>query len=189
MTRGLGATALTAANGEVVLRTSAVELLFASQTVRLNGAAEPLVIGGNTFDGVGLLGGISTVQEAGDLASSGISLTLAGVPRDLVSVTLNEQYQGRPATVYEVFLDPATYAVIEAPIIFRGRMDQMNIALGETATIELTLEDRLTDMDRPKLRRYTDEDQKRAFPTDRGFEFVASTVEKEIIWPARSFRG
>jgi hypothetical protein len=189
MSRGLGGAATTAVQGEVVTRTSAVELLFASGAVRLNGSLAPLVIGGATFDGVGLLGGITQVSEVAEMQSAGITVSIAGVPRDVVSLAMAEPYQGRQATVWEVLLDPDTGGVIEAVVIFRGRMDQMNLRLGETAAVEVTLEDRLTDMDRPALSRYTPEDQARAYPADRGFDFVSATVEKDIVWPSRTWRS
>jgi hypothetical protein len=188
VTRGLGAAALAAIQGEVVTCTRAVELLFDSGAVRLSAATVPLTIAGQVFHGVGILGGISTVQEEADLRSAGLTLTLAGVPADVAAVALAEPYHDKPATVWEVILG-ADGQVIEAIICFRGRIDQMNILLGDTATVEVTLEDRLTDMDSPNLERYTPEDQGRTHPGDRGFDFVPATVEKEIIWPARSFRG
>ena len=189
MTRGLGTLAATAVQAEVVTRTSAVELLSGSGPLRFNGSLDTLRIGGNDFAGVGLLGGITTVSEAADLQSAGITVTLAGVPRDAVAIAMTEPYQGRQATVWEVILDSTTGALIEAVVIFRGRMDQMNIRLGDTATVEVTLEDRLTDMDRPALRRYTREDQQRQYPGDQGFDFVPAVVERDIIWPSRTFRG
>lgn len=189
MTRGIGTAGLAAVQDEVVTRTTAVELLCASGPLRFNGSLETLVIAGNSFAGVGLLGGISTVSEAADLQSAGITVTLAGVPRDAVAIAMTEAYQGRAATVWEVLLDSDTGLMIEAVVIFRGRMDQMNIRLGETATVEVSLEDRLTDMDRPALRRYTREDQQRQFPGDQGFDFVPAVVERDIIWPSRSFKG
>lgn len=188
MTRGLGAAALAAIQSEVVTCTRAVELLFDSGPVRLSAATVPLTINGQLFHGVGVLGGISTVEEEADLRSAGITLTLAGVPADVAAIALAEPYHDKPATVWEVILGPDNQ-LIEAVVAFRGRIDQMNILLGTTATVEVTLEDRLTDMDSPNLARYTSEDQQRDFPGDRGFDFVPATVEKEIIWPARSFRG
>ena len=189
MTRGLTSAGVALVTAETVLSTRAVELAFASGTVRLCGGLAPIEIAGAVFDPVGMLGGISTMAERQDLQSSGITVTLAGVPRDIVAIARAEPYQGRRATVWEVILDPDTGLVIDAPVIFRGRMDQMNIRIGEQASVELTLEDRLDDMDRPMLSRYSDEDQKRRLPTVRGFEFVSSTAEKEVIWPSRSWRG
>jgi hypothetical protein len=188
MTRGLGTAAAAAVQQEVVTRTSAVELLFASGPLRLNGSQAPLIIGGQEYLGVGVMGSISAVSEVAEIQSSGLTLSLAGIPRDVVAIAMAEPYQGRPATVFEVLLDEAG-AVIEAIVIFRGRLDQMNIRLGELAQIEVTLEDRLTDMDRPALSRYTPEDQARAHPGDKGLDFVSRTVEQEVIWPSRNFAG
>ena len=190
MTRALTTAAANAAQGEVVMCVRAVDLDFASGHVRVNGSPVSIWIDGAEFLGVGALGAISTIEETADLQSSGISLQLAGIPRDAVSLAVTEDYQGRAATVWEVLLDRDTQAVIADPVVvFKGRMDQLTVELGSTATVEVTVEDRATDMDRANLARYTDEDQQRAYSGDRGFEFVAETVEKEIVWPARSFTG
>jgi hypothetical protein len=55
------------------------------------------------------------------------------------------------------------------------------------ASVTVRLENRLADWERPRLRRYTDEDQQRAHPGDKGFEFVTSTVDKDIVWPASNW--
>ena len=72
-------------------------------------------------------------------------------------------------------------------IVFRGRMDQMSVTLGDAASVTVRLENRLADWDRARVRRYTDEDQKRLFATDKGFEFVTATVDKDIVWPASNW--
>jgi hypothetical protein len=62
-------------------------------------------------------------------------------------------------------------------------MDIMKIDEGpESATIVLSLENRLIALDRSKERRYTHEDQQLSFPGDKGFEFVPDLQDKEIIW-------
>ncbi|MFZ8993149.1 MAG: hypothetical protein ACO20L_10805, partial [Candidatus Puniceispirillaceae bacterium] len=63
------------------------------------------------------------------------------------------------------------------------RMDVMTIAEeGETCTITLTAESRLIDLERPRLRRWTSEDQKSLDATDKGFEFINSLQEATIKW-------
>jgi hypothetical protein len=97
-------------------------------------------------------------------------------------------YQGRKGTIWEVMLAPTSWLPVADPmIIFRGRMDQMDITLGATAEVTVKLENRLTDWERPKIRRYTDADQRRRDPADGAFRFLPATTEKVIIWPARSF--
>ena len=190
MTRNLTPAAAAAVQADVVMRTVAVELMFDAAPVRLNGSLVPIMIGGVEFAGVGQLGSISTIEETAELQSAGIRLALTGIPRDALALALTEPCQGRRCTVWEVWLDRETGGVIADPsVVFRGRMDTMSARLGEVATVEVTIEDRLTDMDRPNLALYADEDQRRAHPTDGFFRFVPATAEKEIVWPAASFRG
>jgi hypothetical protein len=67
--------------------------------------------------------------------------------------------------------------------VFTARMDQMTLDEGpETCTIQLTVENILVDLERPRVARYTNNDQQSRFPGDRGFEFVESLQTKEIFW-------
>jgi hypothetical protein len=66
--------------------------------------------------------------------------------------------------------------------IFGGRMDAATVELGTICTITVTAESRLVDWERPRVRRYTHEDQQAAWPEDMGLEFVASMSELELIW-------
>lgn len=188
--RGMTTGALAAANAEVVARVLAVDLDFPSAHVRLNSSMTSIVLGGEEFLGVGQMGSITAVEESVELKSYGIQLRLSGIPRDAMLSALTEAYQGRRATVWEVLLNPSTLQPIAEPIvIFRGRMDQMNGTFGREAVVTLSLENRLRDWERPRLSRYTTEDQRRTYPDDLGFAFVSTTTEKEVVWPAKSFRG
>lgn len=188
MTRTLTPTVASAVVQEQVARTVAVELDFPSGISRWNASPATITIGGNPFLGVGLLGGISVTEESAELRAYGLTLTLSGIPRDVVSLALLQGYQNRRGTVWEVPLNPDTLAVLASPVvIFRGRMDTLDVQLGETATVQVTLENRLADWERPRIRRYTDEDQQQAYPGDTGFRFVPATTEKEIVWPSADF--
>jgi hypothetical protein len=187
MTRGLTAATLAATGAEVVRRTMAVDLDFASGPVRYVSLPADITIAGATFLGVGALGSVAVVEEGADLRSYGLVVSLTGIPRDMVALALLQSYQGRRGTVWEVPLDANWQPVADPTVIFRGRMDQMDVTLGETASVRVRLENRLTDWDRPRVRRFTDEDQRAAHPTDRFFEFVSATAEKDLIWPQRTF--
>lgn len=187
--RGLTEAAEGAVQQEVVHRTAAVELLFPSGPVRLNGSPVTIEIEGQEYLGVGGLGKIASAEESTELKAYQIALQLSGIPRDAIASSITEAYQGRRCTVWEVWQDPETGAVIDDPaIVFRGRMSQMNVTLGSTATVEVIAENRLSGWDRPRLRRYTDEDQQREHPGDLAFAFAAATAELELTWPAKSFR-
>lgn len=188
MSRGLTTAAQTAVADETVVRTVAVELDFPSGFVRWNASPADITISGNTFSGVGALGAITAAEEGTELRSYGLTVKLTGIPRDAIALALAEDYQGRAATVWDVPLNDTTWQPVADPVvIFRGRMDQMDIGLGEMAEVSMKLENRLTDWERPKIKRYTDVDQRDRDANDGSFRFVAASTDKEIIWPARSF--
>ena len=188
MTREITTAVASAVAAEQVARTVAVELDFPSGISRWNASPASIPIGDHLFLGVGQLGTISVTEESAELRAYGLTLQLSGIPRDVVALGLLRGFQGRPGTVWEVPLNRTTFTPIDRPVvIFRGRMDTLDVQLGDTATVTVTLENRLADWDRPRIRRYTDEDQQAAHPGDTGFRFVPATTEKEIVWPGREF--
>lgn len=159
-----------------------VELDFADGFVRCCNAGYTFNWNGYDWLGLGTLGKIEAVSEGLALQMYGCALTLSGVPTELIAESFSYTYQGRSATMW---IAPLTsdYAFIADPVVvFKGRMDTMDIALGETATITLSVESRLVDWERPRIRRFNDEDQRSEFPTDRGFRYVDQMVQKDLKW-------
>lgn len=159
------------------------EFEFASATVRFWTGYGDLSWNSQTWTGGGSLIGVSAVEETTDMKAVGATFTLSGVPSALISTALGEDYQGLPAALYLGALD-SSGAVVEDPVkVFAGRMDVMEIEDGgETATISLTVESALADLERPRERRFTDEDQQELFPGDLGLEYVPSIQGKEVVW-------
>ena len=138
--------------------------------------------GSETFNGAGDLAQISAVEESADIASSGITFTLSGLNSSLISLVLSENYQGRNATLYLGMISSGS-VVANPYILFRGFMDTMNINdSGETAIIEVKAENRLVALQKAKIRRYTNEDQKLIDSTDKGFSFINDLQDKTITW-------
>jgi hypothetical protein len=70
-----------------------------------------------------------------------------------------------------------------AVTVFTGEMDEMNIQFGaDTVTISLAVESRLVDLNRPRIRRYTDADQQSRFSGDLAFEFVTRLQDEDLQW-------
>lgn len=159
-----------------------VELDFVSGVVRANNSSINLLWGGHTWYGVGRLGSVDAVPEHSDLQMSGVSLTLTGIDPEMVARVLGESYQGRSCKLYFSALDNNHTVLNDPVVIFSGRIDTSDIQLGQTASITLTAESRLTDWERPRVRRYTNEDQLAEYPGDRGLEYVAQMVEKTLVW-------
>jgi len=142
-----------------------------------------ITVGSTAYLGIGTLGSISPIEETTDLAARGISMQLSGVPTAMLAVALTENYQGRECSVLFGALQ-ASGALVSSPVtIFSGRMDVMSINDdGQNATIGMSAENKLVDFRRPREVRYTDQEQKNLFPSDKGLEFVTAIQEKQIYW-------
>lgn len=171
-----------AARALVVRPVLLVRMDFASGVVRATDAPFDVTAAGETYLGLGQLGGVSAVSEGAELQAYAVQLTLSGIPAELVSLALLEAYQGRDIRISLLLLDETHQAVGAPVLLFRGRMDTMEIELGATATITLSVQNRLADWDRPRIRRYTHADQKLDYPDDKGFAFIAQMAEKTIYW-------
>jgi len=168
-----------------------------------------LTLDGNTYTGAGDLLNISELRESSDIAAYGATLTLSGIPTSQIDLALSEPYQGRKAIVkFGVITGGDGYLLTEDGMIleteagggilledgsithtsftvFTGEMDQMNISYGpETVTISLEVESRLVDLERPRIRRYTDADQRSRYPGDEAFSFVTRLQNESLEWEA-----
>ena len=67
--------------------------------------------------------------------------------------------------------------------IFVGYMDRMDIAEGpETSTMMLAAESKLINLERPRIRRYTSENQKALYSGDLAFDFINDLIDKPSAW-------
>ena len=164
----------------------AVELHFELHTQRMWGGYGTIDIDGNDFLGVGTFASIGVISETTQNQATGLTLSLSGIPSDMIGVALKENYQGNPCNIFLGCLDE-NHNVITSPYkLFSGKIDLMTIQeSADSATITVSVENRLIDLEKPRVRRYTPEDQKIDLPfnvVDKGFDEVASVQNKEILW-------
>jgi len=158
-----------------------VDLALDSGNLRFWSGIGDVVIDSNNFIGSGSVIEISTIEESNEIAAKGISLTASGLDSSIISLALSENYQNRQITVYVGTI--AEDMTTSTYILFRGRLDTMNIEEnGEVTNITMTAENRLIDLERPRSRRYTNEDQKSLYPNDVSLEFVDDLQDKSIDW-------
>lgn len=206
-TRDLTTTLTNALDDEVVQPFFAVELLFDSAPIRLWTGTGDATIDGNTYIGTGNLLDISAVEETSEIAVRGATITLTGMNSEVISLALQSPYQGRVCNLYfGMFLGPSEYAVLGDEVglvadfsselyateadtnlvfteLFSGYMDEMNISEGpEFGTIELLVENKLIDLKRARVRRFSSGYQKSVYPNDKGLDFVEDLQDKEIVW-------
>ena len=182
----------------------AINATLDSTTLRLWTGVGDLSISGVVYSGVGEFLAIGDIEEASDISVKGLTLSLSGIPSDLISLALNTPYQGRELTMLfgvtdlqRVFLlqENGSFLLLEtadrfitgddsAPAqLFKGFIDTMVIEEAtETATISVTVENRLIDLERQRVFRYTDQSQKAIHPNDKGFEFVEDLQDKTFNW-------
>jgi len=159
-----------------------IDLGFDSGALYFWTGITPLTWDGNEYIGAGNLIGISPIGETSEIRAVGVNLTMSGLPASLISIALTEAYQGQPVKIRLGALSSG--AVVADPyLIFDGRMDIMTIDdAGDTATVSLSAESRLIDLERPRIRRYTPEDQKAVYPNDTGLDYVPVIQDVSIQW-------
>lgn len=161
----------------------AVQFFFDSGTVSFwTGLGEIYANSTTFYGGFGVLS-ISKSKETSDLGAEGMLVTLNGLDSSLVSLALQENYRNRFCKIYMGALGDDFQPVSDLYQIFMGRMDTMSIQEdGNTATLQLTVENVLIDLERPRLRKYTNEEQLQRYAGDNSLETVAALQDKEIIW-------
>ena len=186
--RTISASLKTALQADRVYPILLAEATFDSGALRIWNGNGDLTALGETWTGTGLMLSISPAEETAEIRATGISIVLSGIPSAIISIALGEDYQGRAARVYVGAFDASTGAVITDPILaFQGQIDTMPIEeSGDTATIVLTVESRLIQLEKASLRRYTAQDQKVEFPNDTGFDHVAAIQDVQIVWGVAS---
>ena len=182
MSRDLTPTTIAALDDAVVYPFFAVELRFDSETLRMWTGQGIFNDGVNDWLGAGSLLSISDIEETAEMSVRGATITLSGVPSEVISLALSEPYQGRVCNIY--------FGVKGENIfnqLFSGYMDQMNIEdSAETSTIELKVENRLIDLERQRVARFTHGYQKSVYPDDKGLKFLEDMQDRPLIWGKQS---
>jgi|TARA_R100001510_G_C7611958_1_gene175194 hypothetical protein len=186
----------------------AFEMVFSSTTLRFFTGEGDIVIGGNTYTGVGSVLSFSNVEESADIGAKSVSITLSGIPSSNLSLALSTPYQGREVTIHfgikdanRTFLgnEDGTFILTQlgaliditasdvnpnaTSVLFVGYIDQMDIQEGaETSSITVRLESKLLQMERQRVLRYTSAIQKSLYSGDKGFDFVDQLQGQTFIW-------
>ena len=208
MSRDLSTDTIQSLSADVVYPFFAVELQFDGNIVRMWTGQGTLVLDdGSQWVGLGQLLDISAIEETSEMAVKGATLTLSGVPSEVLSLALSQPYQGRVAKIYFgtfllgsllqestsfILLQDGSKINLETSAanfneLFSGYMDQMNIQEdADTSTIELMVENKLVDLERARVARFTSGYQKSIYPGDLGLDFIEDLQDKRISWGRRT---
>ena len=162
MRQGLDTGMQAAIAAGVIIPGILASLTFKSGVQNLWTGASPLVWNGDTFQGVGLLAGLAPIVEGTEVRADGTSVSLNGVDPTLYQDSLDDIQLGAPAKIWLACLAPNSLALMGSPyLLFAGLIDRPDFKIGgESISIQLALESRMTNLQRASNRRYTSADQR-----------------------------
>lgn len=186
MTRSIGSDFSTQLSSGNIRPFYAISVAFKDSTLRLWTGLGDLFFDSATFIGSGNLLSISNINETADIRASGVKVSLSGLDSSILSSSISQDSEGGIVKIYFGVLETSSNQtqVVDTPYqLFEGSLDTIQISeTGQTATITVTVENKLITLERPRNRRYTDQDQKNLFSGDKGLEFVDDLQDKELIW-------
>jgi len=211
MSRDLSTDTIEDISADVVYPFFATELRFDNNIIRMWTGQGTLVLeDGTEWIGLGQLLDISSIEETSEMSVKGATITLSGIPSELLSLALSTPYQGRIAKIYfgtfqqgSILQETSDYILLQDGSrinleststgfneLFSGYMDQMNIEeSGDTATIEMMVENKLIDLERARVARFTSGYQKSVYPGDLGMDFIEDLQDKKISWGRAETNG
>lgn len=135
-----------------------------------------------TFQGVGSLGSISTITEVSSVNATGVTLTLSGLDPATLQDGLTQLNQGDMA---QIFMGAVVNGVVvDYPVLlYQGLTDQVTVDVSEkTATVKLSLESRLSDLQRSFNQKYTAQWQEQRYPGDTCLNSVEKLIDCLVKW-------
>jgi hypothetical protein len=161
-----------------------VQLQFKTETLYLWSGLYSTTWNGNVYFGAGPLLSISGISENSTVEAKNVTISVSGIPSDIIGLALGEVQRGLPASVYFGLFEADGVTLIANPVLaYVGKMDQPTITdAGDACTIGINVENALVDMNRSVWRRYTDADQQMDHPGDLGCSFVPSIEEIQIYF-------
>lgn len=172
-----------------------VKMEFEGDTAYCWNGYTPITTGENEYLPMYGAAAISGLGFSAGTASENVTVSLSGLPDDALpflsqALSATNSISQRMLTVYIQFFDinwqpegppiGIFYGFMQPPTITRTAATETE---GASQSISITAENALFFRSKPKNGRYTDQDQKRRSPTDRGFEFVKSLTFKNFTYP------
>jgi hypothetical protein len=183
MSRNLGTPMISAitSNGPIGLALL-VDLTLADHVEYVWSGVGSFVWSGHTYTGVGSLGSMGDVKEGIEVKAEGTSIGLSGIDPVLLNDCLNDIRVGAPVTVWFAIFEAG--AMVGSPYpLFVGTVDQPALAIGvDSMAIQLKLENRMINHQRPTNRLYTSSDQQYYYPDDIGCHWVEQLSDIALVW-------
>jgi hypothetical protein len=140
---------------------------------------------GETFVGLGWLAKLSTIPQTTKVQAQNVTLSLSGIPAELVSEAIKQVRITGTAQVYLGFFNSSGTVIPDPVQLFSGALDVPTLQdSGETCTISITAENPLISLNLAPNRLFCDADQQKSFPGDLGLSFVEALGNQNLFWPS-----
>lgn len=160
------------------------------QEMRLWTGMGDITIGGQLYKGSGRLVSVENIDAAIGTSVPNTTFTLSGVDAHIVALTISEIDLVRGAVIQvSVQIFSSVWQPIDTPVGLGSWIgDQLSFERQQTGrNITLSAVSFFASRSRPQSSYYTARDQQLRYTGDRGGEFVAGLINKNINWPMGNF--
>lgn len=148
----------------------------------MNSSDKHIDFDGKTWFATGQFGKIDVLQEGLNAADSGWSMALSNIPLDEIDY-VTDHIRAKEVKLYLGLTDAGNVLLSAPRLIGSGSILDNNVNFeGATATMKVNVRSKLSDWNKAKATRYTDEYQQLIHPDDRGFMFVGDLLSHKIEW-------
>ena len=178
MARGLSSDLLTEINSGSIKPVALVEIGFPT-VQRLTNHYKDLVHNANTYLAGGHLLKISAKAENSQINVANFSIQLSAVDSAFVSIVLNNVVSNDEVTIDIGFID-SSESLIDTFNYDKGYINNYSIDTKQ-GILTLNCTSHFGDFSRTAGRKTNEGSQQRFYPTDKGFEFSALTIQ-DLKW-------
>jgi len=189
MSRGLSAANESAVDSQVVRPVTFVELYFdeGSSTLYLHDNIGPITADDSTgtprtWQGVGDYGGVSRIEEGKQVAPFKVDLTLSGIDSTIANEVLTDNVILREVVLLVGFIDLDRTVVADPHLMWKGYVDNVQMAVGSSSVIRLSCESQLAAFEKANGRVMNDASQQAEFPGDQFLEYLPQMLDAKITW-------
>ena len=187
MSRGMTSALATALSSSMVKPFFLAKFEFPTGNVLFwtgSGDLEWPAASGDTYTGLASLSALEFPAETTGGSSGGAQFGLSGIPSSITGLALTETYKNSICTVWLGAMDNSNAVIADPYLKYKGFIDVIEMSDdGNSASVGVRVEGFAYGVG-PSDRKYTDVDQQREYPGDRGLEYVAGLQERKIIWGA-----
>lgn len=159
-----------------------VEILHTVSPIRLHTGIGDLIYNSNTFQGIGTLGSISSINENTTMATASVDLSLSGIDTLLINTFNRKDIQNSNVTIWHGYINDLGELLVPV-IVFNGFVNNTSVDIGkDTSVITVNVIDEFTRWQKNLPKRYNNESQTADYPNDILFSRQTEMLQESITW-------